>query len=361
MANKYTTILNDIKEKIGKRIYAPGDNIPTEIDMCSFYGVSRVTIQKAMKILIDEGYIYRIIGKGTFVKDDLSVNGEVSFVFVILPNKEYEYFSLIQGVEAELLKANFLYSLHFLDNPNLPDGCDKLDAVLSNLLNFKPKGFIVYPPDSSSGAQSFAKIREMGIPLVLLDKENNFVAVDCVVSDNYPGMYNLTQYVIDCGHKNIAYLSFKNECGDTLLKRENAFFHCMAANGIAINKRLIKNNISLFDDISDTVKQFVSENHSFTAIVCANDVLAHVCYRVFEKLKITIPDEISVCSFDGFETSVKLSPELTVMSQNLRNMAGIAVKLILKRPKLTGFSDANFQLKYVLPSDFSKGESVKKL
>nr|WP_318384471.1 GntR family transcriptional regulator [uncultured Enterobacter sp.] len=67
MTARYIEIKNDIKEKIQQQQYRPGEKIPSERDLAVTYNVTRVTLQKAMLVLEQEGYIERIHGKGMFV------------------------------------------------------------------------------------------------------------------------------------------------------------------------------------------------------------------------------------------------------------------------------------------------------
>ena len=65
---KYETIKNEIKEKIRTGVLQPNQVIDSENKMCQQYQVSRVTIRKAIDELCGENILYRIKGKGCFVR-----------------------------------------------------------------------------------------------------------------------------------------------------------------------------------------------------------------------------------------------------------------------------------------------------
>lgn len=67
--SKYIEISDSLREKILKdNIYQSNDQIPYEKELCIQYGVSKMTIKKALDILVEEGLIYKKRGHGTFVK-----------------------------------------------------------------------------------------------------------------------------------------------------------------------------------------------------------------------------------------------------------------------------------------------------
>ena len=63
----YYQIKGIILEMIENEQLEPGDAIPSERELCDIQGVSRMTVNKAILELVNEGTLYRVQGKGTFV------------------------------------------------------------------------------------------------------------------------------------------------------------------------------------------------------------------------------------------------------------------------------------------------------
>ena len=66
----YQQLMSRLKNDIVAGVYAPGARIPSEQVLCDTYGVSRVTVRKAMLDLVQEGLLVRRQGKGTFVAQE---------------------------------------------------------------------------------------------------------------------------------------------------------------------------------------------------------------------------------------------------------------------------------------------------
>src|SRR5688572_26061855 len=82
-------------EKMEQKCWTPGAKIPSERELCEEYGVSRMTVREVLKDLVQEGYLVRKQGKGTFVS---------------LPKFEHEFtssYSLSQEIEKEGLHSKF--------------------------------------------------------------------------------------------------------------------------------------------------------------------------------------------------------------------------------------------------------------
>jgi GntR family transcriptional regulator len=65
----YHQLMMIIKRGIALQNIKPGDKLPTESELCEAYSVSRSTVRSTFRILEDEGLIYRVRGRGTFISN----------------------------------------------------------------------------------------------------------------------------------------------------------------------------------------------------------------------------------------------------------------------------------------------------
>lgn len=95
---------SSLLEKVQTKVWSPGQQIPSERELCEEYGVSRMTVREVLKELVQQGYLVRKQGKGTFVA---------------LPKFTNEFsssYSLSQQIEQEGLTSAF----QILDFKTLP-------------------------------------------------------------------------------------------------------------------------------------------------------------------------------------------------------------------------------------------------
>jgi DNA-binding GntR family transcriptional regulator len=63
----YAQVRSQILEDIDSGALAAGDFLPPEADLCTRFGISRITLRRAVKDLCDEGRLIRQQGRGTLV------------------------------------------------------------------------------------------------------------------------------------------------------------------------------------------------------------------------------------------------------------------------------------------------------
>ena len=95
---KYVKIKNDIISDIVSGKLKPEDKIPSESKLKEQYGVSAITVRRAIADLTTEGYIYAIQGLGTFVAKKQMIRGLTSISF----SDEL----IQQGYEIDMIEVN---------------------------------------------------------------------------------------------------------------------------------------------------------------------------------------------------------------------------------------------------------------
>lgn len=127
---KYEIIISDIRKKIQDGTYVVNEKLPTEAELGQRYGVSRITIKKAIDQLVLEGLVIKRRGAGTFVKGiseqegkfQLQMNGLFSTIDKSKIRSEVLRFEVVPAGEmvAEKLKIDpedfVYYCVRFRDD-----------------------------------------------------------------------------------------------------------------------------------------------------------------------------------------------------------------------------------------------------
>ena len=64
----YSQVARGIREHIVTGEYRSGDRLPSEAELCAMYGVSRMTVRRAVALLVRDGVVFTENGRGTFVR-----------------------------------------------------------------------------------------------------------------------------------------------------------------------------------------------------------------------------------------------------------------------------------------------------
>ena len=115
----YEQIHGDMSSKIAARHWKPGQRIPPEMELCDLYGVSRITIRKAIEDLVRSGHLVRHRGKGTFVQLDFIENKLSKFYSFSETLKSKGHAELAEVLVFETVPANdFLVEKLKLEPPD---------------------------------------------------------------------------------------------------------------------------------------------------------------------------------------------------------------------------------------------------
>jgi len=100
----YAQLVRILRGQIAAGVFRPGDRLPSEAQLCERYGVSPMTVRRAVNILADQGIVVAEQGRGTFVKPlDL---GTATFDLTVLQRLFHDEESItVKLLEARIASA----------------------------------------------------------------------------------------------------------------------------------------------------------------------------------------------------------------------------------------------------------------
>ena len=195
-----------LRESLINGDLSPGDRVPSEPELITRYHVSRGTIREAVVSLVHEGLLYRIQGKGTFVAKLPTYHPTIAVVMPYLFYGDSVHYPagtdviprLMQAIEAEARRVGSNILL-YLDNSEPQVERENI----ANLLERKVDGIILNYIGGDKNADCLQRIRELQIPLVLIDRYRDDADLDYVVTDNISGSYRATRILIEQGIRKV--------------------------------------------------------------------------------------------------------------------------------------------------------------
>lgn len=141
----YNQIRDYLLEKIADGTYPPHSQIPSENDLGELFNVSRITVRQALTQLQQEGFIFKIHGKGSFVSKPKAFQNvtHLQGFAEALSNLGHEVFNQVKFFD-------FITApIHVTAKLQLPVGSIVTQIKRVRLLNRQPVSFeITYLPEA---------------------------------------------------------------------------------------------------------------------------------------------------------------------------------------------------------------------
>ena len=137
--------------------------------------------------------------------------------------------------------------------------------------------------------------------------------------DNVAGIAAMVAALVELGHTRIAFLAGP----ETLIvarERLAGYRRGMTDAGLEIDERLIVNGAFDRAGGAQGVDELASRGVDYSAIACANDLLALGALQRLAELDRKVPDEVSVAGFDDISIAALSAPHLSTVRLPLREM-----------------------------------------
>jgi LacI family transcriptional regulator len=199
------------------------------------------------------------------------------------------------------------------------------------------------------------------VPYVLFDRQIHEVDANYVVLDNHKGAYDLTKHLIKNGYEDIGFVTIISEMSQ-MDERERGYRDAMQDAGLLIDKsQVLKVRFDdPYDEVVAAIGKFVKRRKGLDALFFATNYLGVYGIEALKKVKIKIPYDMAVVSFDDNDLFRLFTPSITVAAQPIREIAVEAIDLLLSVIK-SGVKERHSTGKVVSPELIQRESSPPKL
>lgn len=224
---------------------------------------------------------------------------------IIVPQFENYFFNrIVIGAEKYANSRNYKLLICSTD-----DNPQKEFEIVNQLIANWVDGFMIAP--TLEGENAITTIIQSGIPLVLLDRlisEN----INYVATDNYAAAYTGAKYLLEQGHRHIAYIGWDIDL-NTIVDRNKAFFKVIDEYGVNQETIIFRRCPRTAEAGFITTNEILDE-HRPTAFFVDQNNIAEGVVQALRQRKIDIPNDISVLLY-GDPSWAKLNvPEFTCIA-----------------------------------------------
>ena len=305
-------------------------------DIAEKLNVSTVTVSKALsgqKGVSDEirekiKELARELGYQPPAKMKLPKDGKGYNIGVIiseryLDQQESFYWKMYQEVATGAVSKECFTMLEILNHQN-----EQEKTMPKLLLEDKVDGLIII---GLLKEDYLAVLREnIKVPLVCLDFYDRRHECDSVITDNYYGMYKLTDYLFEMGHTKIGYVGTLLYTGSIT---DRYFGYCKA---LLEHGQRVREDWVLEDRNRETGYRgegflFQLPQEMPTAFACNCDITAGMLTEILRKKGYRVPEDISIVGYDNYLSPGICSLGITTYEVDIKEMAHEAIRKLIKR------------------------------
>ena len=173
-------------------------------------------------------------------------------------------------------------------------------------------------------------IQNCGIPATYISKTARDYDIYTVSTSNKEATYDMTKYLIDKGHEEIAFIMTSKD--DTVLERERLSGYEQALNesNIKLDESLIKYGGTTYEAGYESMKELLEEGIVPQAAFVTGDEAAIGAINAACDKGYKVPEDISVAGFNDVKIAKMYRPKLTTVYQPLYDMGAVAIRMVIK-------------------------------
>jgi DNA-binding LacI/PurR family transcriptional regulator/DNA-binding transcriptional regulator YhcF (GntR family) len=283
--------------------------------------VDPMTAHKALTELASDGVLYRIKGKGTFIKKSPVYTSTTKAALVQSlanlsnPAVDINFWHIVKRVHESLL-------MEIGDNGKVstviikPDD-SSMDAICS-LEDYDVIFFIGY-----SGYEKLIRgiFEKTSLPVVVLSEETN--SRDClnIYTDKLGNTASAVSHLAEHGYRRIGYIGTTPYPGN---KKFNGYKTALEQWGLPVDEKRIVTGINSQQEGARGASILFNRGFDCDAVFVDTDLKAVDAIEYFRKVGIRVPEDLAIVSYDGLEPYLSGPPYLTSVNIDYRKMINTA-------------------------------------
>lgn len=252
-------------------------------------------------------------------------NGRSNIIGIIVPTVDRNFFaSIVRGIE-EIANAS-RYNVMICQSY---DNYEKEVATVNTLLNARVDGIIASHAKETKDFDHFLKVREKGIPVILIDRTTDNLEVSQVVVDDFLAAFKATEHLIEQGCKRIAH--FTNTLKINIYKeRLRGYREALAAHGLPYDESLVVESNLQLEDGRNSMLKLLSLSKLPDAVFSASAYGIMGALQVLKEKGIKVPQEVALIGFTNEPFTSFSEPALSTVEQHSVRMGNAAAEIFLE-------------------------------
>ena len=270
--------------------------------------VSQKTVEKVEKLLEEYEYVPNINARNLANNSSriigMVIKGRRDRIDNLIANSFFG--DLVSAIEAETRARGYFMMLYISDDIN---------ELMRHVSTWNVDGLVMIGILHDDFARIKSRYKK---PAVLIDSyaPRNVADYVNVGLDDEQACYDMADYLLENGHRKIAFLADNMEGVD--YQRYMGFLRAMHDHGVGTDEdNLIMIHPGILERRSN-MREIYEKSKNFTAFMCCSDYYAAMLISDFTDRGVKIPEEVSFTGFDDDAMSRLVRPKLTTIHQNIR-------------------------------------------
>lgn len=189
---------------------------------------------------------------------------------------------------------------------------------------------IIIAPVGDHPSEDFSLMEKFHVPCILLDNYLEDVP-NCgiVTTDNELAVYMACEYFVNSGVDKIAFIGGKGK-SKVAADRLKGYHTALTQFGIPFEKELVRSGDYTVDSGYRAILEMESAGIQYSAVICANDLMALGVMNALKELSYRIPDDVQVMGYDNIFFSQYMAPALSTIQHPIIEMGRTAADLMLQ-------------------------------